>query len=191
MATNLLSLAYDFRSGVGTSKVGSAVVMPRAWLPDFAGRAADEAVVFGPLFARSRDVSPQARARVLVVEDDKAISDMYRVQLEYDGYQVTVVGTGYAAIETMATMWPDIILLDLLLPDRSGLEVMVELREKYPQHPPVVILSNYGEPAMIERGMALGAVEYLVKSRVTPDSVSRAIPGWIERGRSGEQPRYQ
>ena len=44
---------------------------------------------------------------------------------------------------------------------------------------------------MIERGLALGAVEYLVKSRVTPDVVSRSIPDWIERGRSGEPPKHQ
>jgi DNA-binding NarL/FixJ family response regulator len=79
---------------------------------------------------------------------------------------------------------PDIILLDLLLPDRGGLEVMLELKQSVPEHPPVVILSNYGEPAMIERGVALGAVEYMVKSRVTPDIVSRSIPEWVERGRS-------
>lgn len=128
---------------------------------------------------------------MLVVEDDQTIADMYRVQLEYDGYTVIVVPTGQAALEALGVARPDIILLDLLLPDRGGLELMVELKEKHPNHPPVVILSNYGEPAMIERGLALGAVEYLVKSRVTPDVVSRSIPGWVERGRSGEPPTYQ
>jgi DNA-binding NarL/FixJ family response regulator len=54
-----------------------------------------------------------------------------------------------------------------------------------PEHPPVVILSNYGEPTMIDRGFSLGALEYLVKSRVTPASVSQSIPGWIEQARRG------
>jgi len=50
-----------------------------------------------------------------------------------------------------------------------------------------VILSNYGEPTMIDRGMALGALEYLVKSRVTPASVSQSIPSWIEQARRGRR----
>lgn len=166
-------------------------VFPRLWLPDPAGRPGAVAVVT-PLGSRgSADKKAGVPLDVLVVEDDRSIADMYRVQLEFDGYHVAVVATGQAAIETVTAHRPDIILLDLLLPDRGGLEVMVELREKLAEPPPIVILSNYGEPAMIERGLALGAVEYLVKSRVTPDAVSRAIPGWVERGRTGEPPAYQ
>jgi DNA-binding response OmpR family regulator len=128
---------------------------------------------------------------VLLIEDDTTIADMYRVQLEYDGYQVTLASTASAGMSDIASTNPDIILLDLLLPDRSGLEVMAQIKETFPAHPPVVILSNYGEPTMIERGLALGAVEYLVKSRVTPESVSRSIPGWVEIDRDGESPHYQ
>jgi DNA-binding response OmpR family regulator len=149
-------------------------------------------VVLGPVakLRRQRSAERTAPMGVLLVEDDTAIADMYRVQLEYDGYHVTLVRTGQAALNAMAGPRPDIILLDLLLPDRSGLEVMLELKQSFPDHPPVVILSNYGEPSMIERGVALGAVEYLVKSRVTPEYVSRSIPGWVERGRP-EPPRQQ
>ena len=46
-----------------------------------------------------------------------------------------------------------------------------------------MILSNYGEPAMVDRGLALGALDYFVKSRVTPELVSRAIPDWLDRAR--------
>lgn len=118
---------------------------------------------------------------VLLIEDDATIAEMYRVQLDFDGYQVTVVNTGESAIHAIRASMPDIILLDLLLPDRSGLEVMVDINQAFSDHPPVVILSNYGEPTMLERGLSLGAIDYLVKSRVTPDSVSRSIPGWLER----------
>ncbi len=81
------------------------------------------------------------------------------------------------------------MLLDLLLPDRSGFEIMAEIKEQLPSHPPVVILSNYGEPAMMDRGFSLGALEYLVKSRVTPASVSQSIRGWIEQARRGSEPQ--
>ncbi|MHB8613169.1 MAG: response regulator transcription factor [Candidatus Dormibacteraceae bacterium] len=120
---------------------------------------------------------------ILLIEDDPAIADMYRVQLEFDGFRVTVATTGEIGYTTLVSGSPDIVLLDLLLPDRSGLEIMADIKEKVPTHPPVVILSNYGEPTMMDRGFSLGALEYLVKSRVTPASVSQSIRGWIERSR--------
>lgn len=122
---------------------------------------------------------------VLLIEDDPAIAEMYRVQLEYDGFRVTVATTGEIGYAIVVNAEPDIVLLDLLLPDRSGLEIMADVKERLPNHPPVVILSNYGEPAMIDRGLSLGAIEYLVKSRVTPASVSQSIRGWIEQARRG------
>jgi DNA-binding response OmpR family regulator len=121
----------------------------------------------------------------LLIEDDPAIAEMYRVQFEYDGHRVSIATTGALGYASLVTSHPDVVLLDLLLPDRSGFEIMAEIKEGFPNHPPVVILSNYGEPSMIDRGLSLGAVEYLVKSRVTPASVSHSIRGWIERAREG------
>lgn len=120
-----------------------------------------------------------------MVEDDVSIADMYRVQLEHDGYRVTVATTAELALTSLSEDAPDIVLLDLLLPDRSGFEMLAALNERFPLHPPVVILSNYGEPSMIDRGRSLGAVEYLVKSRVTPSEISSQIPIWIAQGRRG------
>jgi DNA-binding response OmpR family regulator len=127
----------------------------------------------------------QEQIHVLLIEDDAAIAEMYRVQLEYDGYRVTAATTGEVGYASTKAARPDIVLLDLLLPDRSGLEVMADIKEQLPEHPPVVILSNYSEPAIMDRGLSLGALEYLVKSRVTPASVSQSIRGWIEQARRG------
>jgi DNA-binding response OmpR family regulator len=136
-------------------------------------------------WAREPGPNVQAPIHVLLIEDDPAIAEMYRIQLEYDGYRVTISSTGEKGLSTMAMLRPDIVLLDLLLPDRSGLDIMAEINDRLPNHPPVVILSNYGERTMIERGLSLGALEYLVKSRVTPALVSRSIPGWIEQAGKG------
>ena len=130
----------------------------------------------------------QGRSRnlhVLMVEDDPSIAEMYRVQFEHDGYRVTLATTGELAFTSLSDTDPDVVLLDLLLPDRSGFEVLAALNERFPNHPPVVILSNYGEPSMIDRGRSLGAIEYLVKSRVTPADISEQIPRWVEQGRRG------
>jgi CheY-like chemotaxis protein len=155
------------------------------WLPDFGVETGDAIVRRTTTFAGDRDTKARQQVHVLLIEDDAAIAEMYRVQLEYDGFRVTIATTGENGFAAMATTKPDIVLLDLLLPDRSGLEIMADIKSRFPKHPPVVILSNYGEPTMIDRGMSLGALEYLVKSRVTPAGVSQSIPGWIEQARRG------
>lgn len=127
----------------------------------------------------------KGQVHVLMIEDDPAIAEMYRLQLEHDGYRVTVATTGGVGMTTLSHGAPDIVLLDLLLPDQSGFELLATLNERLPSHPPVVILSNYGEPSMMDRGRSLGAIEYLVKSRVTPAEISDQIPAWVELGRRG------
>ena len=170
---------------VGPSLVAADLFPVSLWLPGFGVATSDVIVDLTTSFAGDRDPKARQAVHVLLIEDDSAIGDMYRVQLEYDGFRVTVATTGENGFAAMASTQPDIVLLDLLLPDRSGLEIMADIKARFPQHPPVVILSNYGEPTMIDRGVSLGALEYLVKSRVTPATVSQSIPGWIEKARRG------
>ena len=159
-----------------------------SWFPGLGGVAGGVGFAVGASFAGGPARHGQRLVHVLLIEDDPAIADMYQVQLEYDGYRVTVATTGEVGYATMQSAPPDIVLLDLLLPDRSGLEIMAAIKDLLPNHPPVVILSNYGEPAMMDRGLSLGALDYLVKSRVTPASVSQSIRGWIEKARRGAKP---
>ena len=161
---------------------GGTGVMRLAWFPDPAWTTGTAARQGG--FWRYRLEGRAGKpVHVLMIEDDPTIADMYRLQLEHDGYRVTVATTAEVGFKTLTGDAPDIVLLDLLLPDQSGFDVLATLNERFPNPPPVVILSNYGEPSMIDRGLSLGAVEYLVKSRVTPADVSGQIPGWVERGR--------
>jgi CheY-like chemotaxis protein len=157
------------------------------WLPGFGVATGDPNAGLSTGLAGDRDPKARQAIHVLLIEDDGAIGEMYRVQLEYDGYRVTVTATGESGFAAMTSAQPDIVLLDLLLPDRSGLEIMADIKSRFPKHPPVVILSNYGEPTMIDRGIELGALEYLVKSRVTPATVSQSIPGWVEQARRGRR----
>ena len=156
------------------------------WFPDHAGISTTTSS-WAPFVKHRLRGGESSAIHVLMIEDDASIAEMYRLQLEHDGYGVTVATTGELAFSTLSGGAPDIVLLDLLLPDQSGFEVLAALNERFPNHPPVVILSNYGEPSMIDKGRALGAVEYLVKSRVTPADISGQIPIWVERGRRGPQ----
>jgi CheY-like chemotaxis protein len=131
------------------------------------------------VFTPDSGADPGARRpiRVLLVEDDAAIAGMYELQLLRDGYLVDVAGDAAAAMARIDKQRPDLILLDILLPGPDGFTVLERVRER--GDTPVVILSNYGEREMIERGRQLGARDYVVKSRVTPADLSRAIPGWV------------
>jgi CheY-like chemotaxis protein len=118
--------------------------------------------------------------RVLLVEDDAAISQMYQLKLELDGYQVEVAGDGEAALEMARSSTPDIIFLDLRLPKLDGLEVLETLRsDPITKTVPVVILSSCSEKELVQRGAKLGVLDHLIKSKTPPAQLADALPRWL------------
>jgi DNA-binding response OmpR family regulator len=118
--------------------------------------------------------------RVLFIEDDPTVAQMYRLKLELDGYQVTMAKDGEEGLHVANQLLPDIIFLDIRLPKKDGFAVLQTLRSTKPtQAIPVVILSNYGERELVEKGLTLGAQEYLIKSQTTPADLSRGVQAWI------------
>jgi DNA-binding response OmpR family regulator len=108
--------------------------------------------------------------KVLVIEDDADIAEMYRVRLASDGYDVTVGCDGEEGVRLAIDGVPDFIYLDLRLPKLDGFEVLERLRSTpATAQIPVIILSNYGDPELRERGLKLGALEFLVKADVSPN----------------------
>lgn len=119
--------------------------------------------------------------RVLLIEDDPAVAQMYRLKLELDGYHVTTAGDGESGLQAAREAPPDLIFLDVRLPKMDGFAVLEGLRAaEETRHVPVVILSNYGERELVERGLKLGALEYLIKSQTMPASLSRGVEGWLK-----------
>jgi CheY-like chemotaxis protein len=117
--------------------------------------------------------------RVLLVEDDAALTQMYRVKLERDGYVVRVAGDGEEALELIAEELPDLIFLDIRLPKMDGMTLLERLRAApRTRNIPVVIVSNYSEEELVSRGLQLGALEYLVKSQTTPGQLSQGVREW-------------
>jgi CheY-like chemotaxis protein len=114
--------------------------------------------------------------RVLFVEDDVSVAQMYRLKLELDGYTVDVAGDGILALEKARTTRPDIIFLDIRIPKLDGLGVLEALRADLATAPiPVVILSNWNEKELVERGVKLGALDHLIKSQTTPARLSQRL----------------
>jgi CheY-like chemotaxis protein len=117
--------------------------------------------------------------RVLLVEDDAALAQMYRVKLERDGYTVQVAGDGEEALGLLERELPDLIFLDVRLPRMDGLTFLERLRAgDRTRDIPVVIVSNYSEEELVSRGLQLGALEYLIKSQTTPGQLSQGVPDW-------------
>ena len=119
--------------------------------------------------------------RVLFVEDDPAVAQMYKLKLELDGYAVDIATDGVQALQMATGNPPDIIFLDIRLPKMDGLGVLEALRnDKRTTNVPVVILSNYSERELVDRGLKLGALEYLIKSQTTPARVAGGVVGWLK-----------
>jgi CheY-like chemotaxis protein len=114
--------------------------------------------------------------KVLLIEDDVAAAEMYRLRLVADGYSVVIAQDGGEGLRLATEEAPDFIYLDLRLPGLDGFEVLERLRATpETMHVPVIILTNYGEPELRERGMKLGALEFLVKADTTPAQLSASV----------------
>ena len=119
--------------------------------------------------------------RVLLVEDDPEVAQMYRLKLELDGYLVQVADDGLEALRSATNDPPDILFLDIRLPKMDGLGVLEVLRQDdRTRNLPVVILSNYSERELIDRGLKLGALDFLIKSQTTPARVAGGVPAWLK-----------
>ncbi|HEX6489209.1 MAG TPA: response regulator [Candidatus Dormibacteraeota bacterium] len=118
---------------------------------------------------------------VLFIEDDPTVAQMYKLKLELDGYHVVMAKDGEEGLQSATAEPPDIIFLDIRLPKMDGFAVLEGLRgNESTKHVPVVILSNYGERELVERGLKLGALEYLIKSQTTPANLSKGVEGWLK-----------
>ena len=127
--------------------------------------------------------STEEEVRVLLIEDDPQTAEMYGLKLELDGYTVIRAVDGEEGLELARATIPDIIFLDIRLPKMDGFAVLEALRaDETLRHVPVIILSNYGEAEMIERGKTLGALDYLVKAETPPASLSGGLEKWVPRG---------
>jgi CheY-like chemotaxis protein len=118
--------------------------------------------------------------RVLLIEDDQAVAEMYKIKLELDGYAVEIVSDGENALRLATDNPPDIVFLDIRLPNMDGLTVLEQLRrDDRTRSLPVVILSNFSQAELVQRGLTLGALEYLIKSQTTPAQVAGNVPNWL------------
>jgi len=129
-------------------------------------------------------------ANILIVEDDELLSNAYKLILEKNGHSVATALNGAEGLKQAAITKPEIILLDILMPEVDGLEFLqrYDIRGKHPLVS-VVILSNIGDEARVQKAMALGAYKYLVKAHAKPQELSMIVSHLIDKNLSKVAPK--
>ena len=115
-------------------------------------------------------------AKIAIIEDDQAISQMYRFKFEAEGYQVETAENGKLGIELAESMKPDIILLDLMMPEMTGDEMLALLRKTdWGKNIKVIILTNMGEQEIPDNVKQLGVNAVILKADMTPRQVAELV----------------
>ena len=112
------------------------------------------------------------KINVLIVEDDSFLANIYKTKFEMEGFKINVSENGEAALIDVKKKKPAIILLDILLPKLDGFAVLLKLKEdKDTKDIPVILLTNLGQKDDVQKGLDMGAVDYLIKAHFTPTDV--------------------
>ena len=117
-----------------------------------------------------------SKKKILLVEDDPFLIDIYSTKLKDAGFEVLVSDEGEEAIGKIKEESPDLVLLDIVLPEIDGWEILRRIKsdEKF-KNLKVIILSNLGQKEEVKKGMELGAVNYLIKAQYTPSQVVEEV----------------
>ena len=109
---------------------------------------------------------------ILIIEDDKFLRELIAQKLIKEGYKISEAVDGEEGIKKIKEEKPDLVLLDLILPGIDGFEVLSRMKEEsILASIPVIILSNLGQKEDVEKGLKLGAVDYLIKAHFTPGEI--------------------
>lgn len=111
-------------------------------------------------------------AKIVLIDDDKAITAVFETALKKEGFEVSVSHSGQEGLAMVKDQKPDFVLLDQILPDIPGNEVLKTLKED-PQTKsiPVAMLSNFGQNELVEEAITTGAVEYILKYQIAPQDL--------------------
>lgn len=119
--------------------------------------------------------------KIAIIEDDQAISQMYRIKFEAEGYEVETAENGKLGLKLAESMKPDIILLDLMMPEMNGDEMLTELRATpWGANIKVIILTNMGEQEAPESIKSQNVRRFIVKAEMTPRQVAEMVKKELE-----------
>jgi len=118
----------------------------------------------------------EEKKKLLLVEDDPFIRDIYNIKFSQDGFEVSIAENGVEALKKMEQFIPDIILLDIIMPYMDGMETLKNIRSKDEwKKIPVIMLTNISEKEKITESEDYGINDYLIKSYFTPSEVVQKV----------------
>lgn len=121
------------------------------------------------------------KKKIMIVEDDSFVMDIYHTKLEQENFEVIEAVNGVEAMKKLQEAVPDLILLDIIMPYMDGLEVLQKIKaDEKLKMIPVVLLTNLSQKEEVNRGLELGANDYLIKSHFTPSEVLEKIKNYIK-----------
>ena len=114
-------------------------------------------------------MSPPKKLGILIVEDDTFLAGIYANKFEREGFKVFLATDGDVGLKTAKKEMPDIMLLDILLPKLDGFEVLEKVKaDPVTRVIPVILLTNLGQKEDVDKGLKLGAADYLIKAHFMP-----------------------
>ncbi len=120
--------------------------------------------------------------KIVIVEDDSIISQMYRFKFESEGYDVEIADNGKLGLELIEKVNPNIVLLDLMMPEMNGDEMLEKMRSKpWGKDIPVIILTNMGEQEVPENVKKQGVSAVILKADMTPRQVTELVKKQLEK----------
>lgn len=127
------------------------------------------------------DDTNQTPKRILIVEDDQFIRELYNEILQAEGYSTALAVDGEEGLAKVMMGGWDLILLDVMLPKKDGLQILRDSKASPPKAPngPIVVLTNLGSEDVIKQAFALGAAGYLIKSSMNPDQVLLEVKNFL------------
>jgi len=119
--------------------------------------------------------------KILVAEDDRFLSNAYRIKLTKLGYEVTVMSDGEQVMKYLKDNMPDLILLDLIMPIKDGFETLKEIRSQIKfKKLPIIVASNLGQREDVKKATEMGATDYIVKSDLSLQELVDKIHSYLE-----------
>ena len=120
------------------------------------------------------------KKKILLIEDDQAISIMYKGKLESDGFSVLTAINGADGLALAKKEGPDLIMLDIILPQLDGFSVLAELKnDPKTKGIPVIMLTNLGTDEDKAKGEKMGAQDYFIKANLTPGQIGEKIKKYL------------
>lgn len=118
---------------------------------------------------------------ILIVEDEEATAEMYATNFKQAGYEVDISHDGLLGFEKMVTEQPALVLMDIVMPGLSGMEVVEKAKHEHStQNIPIVMLTNYSDSVELKNAMRQGAVDYIIKSDTTPKQVVEKVQKYLQ-----------